>query len=100
MRVELVNLGETTNTEALKVVQGIRNAGFSADRDVMNRKAKAQFKTADKLGATLVLTLGEDELAAGMINVRVMATREEKQVPLTDIYENFATIYDEMTKGE
>lgn len=96
----VVNLGETTNTEALKVVQGIRNAGFSADRDVMNRKAKAQFKTADKLGATLVLTLGEDELAAGMINVRVMATREEKQVPLTDIYENFATIYDEMTKGE
>jgi histidyl-tRNA synthetase len=95
-----VNLGEATNIEALKVVQAIRNAGFSADRDVMNRKAKAQFKTADKEAATLVFTLGEDELAAGMINVKAMATREEKRVSLTDIYESFTTIYDEMTKGE
>jgi histidyl-tRNA synthetase len=96
----VVNLGEATNIEALKVVQAIRNAGFSADRDVMNRKAKAQFKTADKEAATLVFTLGEDELAAGMINVKAMATREEKRVSLTDIYESFTTIYDEMTKGE
>ncbi|EOT26454.1 histidine--tRNA ligase [Enterococcus saccharolyticus] len=96
----VVNLGETTNIEALKVVQAIRNAGFSADRDVMNRKAKAQFKTADKENATLVFTLGEDELAAGMINVKAMATREEKRVSLADVYESFATIYDEMTKGE
>ncbi len=96
----VVNLGEATNLEALKVVQAIRNAGFSADRDVMNRKAKAQFKTADKLDATLVLTLGEDELAAGEINVKAMATREEKRVPLADIYQSFAAIYDEMTKGE
>ncbi|MCD5003445.1 histidine--tRNA ligase [Enterococcus saccharolyticus] len=96
----VVNLGEATNVEALKVVQAIRNAGFSADRDVMNRKAKAQFKTADKLNAALVLTLGEDELAAGMINVKAMATREEKRVPLTEIYQSFPTIYDEMTKGE
>ncbi len=96
----VVNLGEATNIEALKVVQAIRNAGFSADRDVMNRKAKAQFKTADKEAATLVFTLGEDELAAGMINVKAMATREEKRVPLVDIYESFTTIYDEMTKGE
>ncbi|MGX7196056.1 histidine--tRNA ligase [Enterococcus olivae] len=96
----IVNLGATTNIEALKVVQAIRNAGFSADRDVMDRKAKAQFKSADKAGATLVLTLGEDELAEGMINVKAMETREEKRVPLTDIYQSFETIYDEMTKGE
>lgn len=93
----VVGLGEATNMESLKVVQAIRGFGFSADRDFMGRKAKAQFKTADKEGAKLVLTLGEDELSDGVINVKDSATREEKAFPLTDIYEDFAAIYDEMT---
>lgn len=93
----VVGLGEATNMETLKVVQAIRGFGFSADRDFMGRKAKAQFKTADKEGAKLVLTLGEDELEKGVINVKDSATREEKAFPLVDIYEDFAAIYDEMT---
>lgn len=93
----VVGLGEATNMESLKVVQAIRGFGFSADRDFMGRKAKAQFKTADKEGAKLVLTLGEDELSNGVINVKDSATRKEKAFPLTDIYEDFAAIYDEMT---
>ena len=93
----VVGLGEATNMESLKVVQAIRGFGFSADRDFMGRKAKAQFKTADKEGAKLVLTLGEDELSNGVINAKDSATREEKAFPLTDIYEDFAAIYDEMT---
>ncbi|GGI64941.1 histidine--tRNA ligase [Enterococcus alcedinis] len=96
----VVNLGEVVNLEALKVVQKIRQAGFSADRDVLNRKAKGQFKTADRLNATLVLTLGESELESGMINVKAMATRKEIQVPLTAIYEDFGAVYDQMTKEE
>jgi len=93
----VVGLGDVTNLEALKVVQAIRGFGFSADRDFMGRKAKAQFKTADKEGAKLVLTLGEDELAKGVINVKDSATREEKAFPLADLYDGFAAIYDEMT---
>ena len=92
----VVGLGAETNMETLKVVQAIRGFGFSADRDFMGRKAKAQFKTADKEGAKLVLTLGEDELEKGVINVKDSATREEKAFPLADLYEDFAAIYDEM----
>ncbi|MDN5810599.1 MAG: histidine--tRNA ligase [Tetragenococcus koreensis] len=92
----VVNIGDFTNVEALKVTQAIRAAGFSADRDVMGRKAKAQFKSADKEGAKLVLTLGEDELNAGMINVKSMASGEEKRIALTAIYNDFTQIFDEM----
>ncbi|WP_316479522.1 His/Gly/Thr/Pro-type tRNA ligase C-terminal domain-containing protein, partial [Enterococcus faecium] len=49
---------------------------FSADRDFMNRKAKAQFKTADKANAKLVLVIGEDELASQTINVKEMNQAE------------------------
>lgn len=93
----VVGIGEATNLEALKVVQAIRNFGFSADRDVMNRKAKAQFKTADKANAKLVLVLGEDELNNQTINVKSMADRKEKSFSLQEIYQRFDEVYDEMT---
>lgn len=93
----VVGLGEATNLESLKLLQAIRNFGFSADRDFMNRKAKAQFKSADKEGAKLVLTIGENELAEGVVNIKGMASREEKAFPLTEVYSRFDEIYDEMT---
>lgn len=96
----VVSLGEATNIEALQIVQNIRQAGFSAERDVMNRKAKAQFKTADKLNAQLVLTIGETELANGVVNVKNLATRVEKAYPLTQIQTQFETVYQEMMQTE
>ncbi|MEQ3506057.1 histidine--tRNA ligase [Enterococcus cecorum] len=96
----VVSLGEATNIEALQIVQSIRQAGFSAERDVMNRKAKAQFKTADKLNAQLVLTIGETELANGVVNVKNLATRVEKAYPLTQIQTQFETVYQEMMHTE
>ncbi|CAI3250205.1 histidine--tRNA ligase [Enterococcus cecorum] len=96
----VVSLGEATNIEALQIVQSIRQAGFSAERDVMNRKAKAQFKTADKLNAQLVLTIGETELANGVANVKNLATRVEKAYPLTQIQTQFETVYQEMMHTE
>ena len=97
----VVHLGDETNVEALKLVQAIRNAGFSADRDYMGRKAKAQFKSADKAKARLVVTIGDSELAEQQVKIKNMATRVEATYPLAKIYDEFATVYDEMiTKGE
>lgn len=97
----VVHLGDETNVEALKLVQAIRNAGFSADRDYMGRKAKAQFKSADKAKARLVVTIGDSEMAEQQVKIKNMATRVEATYPLAKIYDEFATVYDEMiTKGE
>lgn len=95
----VVHLGEETNIEALKVVQAIRQAGYSADRDYMGRKAKAQFKSADKAKAKLVLTLGESELEAGVIKVKNMATRTESEYTLETVYTDFNQIFDEMSQS-
>lgn len=92
----VVGIGTETNVETLKLVQTIRNFGFSAERDFMNRKPKAQFKSAAKLNAKLVLTLGEAELTDGIVNVKSMASRKEKSFPLNDIYQRFDEVYDEM----
>lgn len=87
--VYVVGLGEKTNSETLKLVQAVRNAGLVGERDYLNRKAKAQFKSADKLNAKAVLTIGDDELEQKVVRVKNMTTSEEEMVSLSDVYENF-----------
>lgn len=92
----IVGIGEEVNAEVLRLVLSLRHQGFSAERDFLNRKMKAQFKTANKLNARLVLTIGENELSHNEINIKNMATGEQVTKPLAEVYTQFATIYDEM----
>lgn len=85
--VFVIGFGESTNLETLKVVQAVRSAGLSADRDFLNRKIKNQFKTANKKNARVVMTLGENELENGTINFKVMKSGKESSIELEEIYE-------------
>ena len=92
----IVGIGEEVNAETLRLVLALRHQGFSVERDFLNRKMKAQFKTANKLNARLVLTIGESELEKQEINIKNMATGEQITKPLAEVYHHFATIYEDM----
>ncbi|MGG3999554.1 histidine--tRNA ligase [Anoxybacillus kestanbolensis] len=77
-----VALGEQAKEEAVALVAALRKEGISAEKDYQDRKVKAQLKAADRLHATYVAILGEDELQKGVINVKHMATGEQQEVPL------------------
>jgi histidyl-tRNA synthetase len=83
----LVSLGEQAQDYTVKLLQILRLAGFSAERDYLNRKLKAQMKAADRLNAKFVAILGEDELKANKINVKIMESGEQRELNL----ENFIT---------
>ncbi|AQW22130.1 histidine--tRNA ligase [Lentilactobacillus curieae] len=87
--VYAVGIGEGTSEATLKIVQALRNDGFSADRDYLDRKPKAQFKSADKLNAQFTITIGEKELESDSANVKSMVSGKEVNVPLKDITANF-----------
>lgn len=91
--VYIVGMGENTNVETLKMAQAIRAAGYSADRDYMDRKVKAQFRTASRSGAKVVITVGDDELAKKTAKLKVMASGKEVSVPFADIYSHFETVF-------
>ncbi len=78
----VVALGEQAKEEAVALVAALRQEGVSAEKDYQDRKVKAQLKAADRLHATYVAILGEDELQKGVINVKHMATGEQQEVPL------------------
>ncbi|AMV62042.1 Histidyl-tRNA synthetase [Pediococcus damnosus] len=96
--VYVVGIGDETKSETLKIVETIRNNGFSTDQDYLDRKPKSQFKTADRLNAKIVITLGNDELAQKVVNLKVMATGDEQQVKLEDVYDNFPKLFGKFLK--
>ena len=70
---------------AFSLVQECRDAGIACDMSHQERSLKSQFKLANKLRATYVVTLGPDEVASGRANLRNMATHEEREVALADL---------------
>ena len=86
-------LGQEVNVEALELVQALRQQGFSAERDYLNRKLKAQFKTADNFGAKLIITLGESEIEKNQVTIKNNQTRKELTVNLETVRTNFKDVF-------
>lgn len=85
-------LGSEANSKALELVQAVRSQGFSAERDYLGRKIKAQFKSADLFNAKTILTLGGSEIEAGQVTVKNNQTRQEVLVSFDDITRHFASV--------
>ena len=87
--VYIAVLGEGANIKALELVQALRQQGFKAERDYLNRKLKAQFKSADVFATRALITLGESEVETGKVTVKNNQTREEVEVSLETISKKF-----------
>jgi histidyl-tRNA synthetase len=87
--VFLASLGEEAKDYTVGLLQQLRTAGFSAERDYLDRKIKAQFKAADRLKAKYVAVLGDDELKNNKINVKNMATGEQVEFDLNTFIKQF-----------
>ena len=94
--VYIAVLGDGANVKALELVQALRQQGFKAERDYLNRKLKAQFKSADVFAAKTLITLGESEVESGQVTVKNNQTREEVEVALETINQNFSEIFEKL----
>jgi histidyl-tRNA synthetase len=82
--VFFVTLAEEARIPAMRLAGALREEGLSADLDYGGRGMRAQFKHADRAGATYAAILGEDELAQGVVTVRDMASGGEQKVSVAD----------------
>lgn len=85
----LAALGDEAKDYTVGLLQQLRMAGFSAERDYLDRKIKAQFKAADRLKAKYVAVLGDEELKNNKINVKNMATGEQVEIDLYSFIKYF-----------
>ena len=81
----VVGIGDTVSDMVLRVAHELRNLGYSTEEDYLNRKPKAQFKSADKMDAKYVVTIGESEMESKTFNLKNMSTGEQHEVPVEEI---------------
>jgi histidyl-tRNA synthetase len=85
---------------ALALADRLRRVGIATDLDVMARGLRAQMKQADRLGARLVVVLGEDEVRRGAAVIREMATGAQEETALDALPESLAARLQSGTAGK
>lgn len=87
-KIDIYVASSTENTQyVMKLVKNLRDNGFAVESNLMDRSLKAQFKYADKIGASFVLTIGDDEISSTEISIKNMKTSEQNKVKDTEILE-------------
>ncbi|MBT3287043.1 MAG: histidine--tRNA ligase [Victivallales bacterium] len=81
--VYVVSLGADAVTPGLALAQCLRQSGLDlrVRAETAGRSMKAQMRTANRLGARLVLIQGENELAEGVVLCKSMASSDQVSVP-------------------
>jgi histidyl-tRNA synthetase len=70
------------------VAEELRAAGVPAIAELASRSAKAALKRADRLGARLVILIGDDEQAAGEVTLKNLASGEQRRAPRSEVLKN------------
>jgi len=68
----------------------LRRRGVAAEWDYDGRSLKSQLRRADRLGARIVAIVGENELAAGVVQLRDMTEKTQREVPAADLVDTLA----------
>lgn len=85
-RIYIAGMDGKTRALAFETAAYLRTNGVSAEVDHMQRSIKAQFKYADKIGAEFVAVIGEEELNAGVVNVKKMDDGSTFAVKIKELY--------------
>jgi len=85
--VYIASVSEQTKHAVFALALRLRKAHIQAEMDFEGRSLKAQMRQANKQGAAVVLVVGPDELAAGEVTLKDMATGLEEKVALNEVVE-------------
>lgn len=84
-----VNFGRTEETYLLPLIAKVRQAGIRTELYPEAAKMKKQMGYADAKKIPFVAIVGENEIAAGKINLKNMLTGEQELVSLEELIDRF-----------
>lgn len=88
----IASMGENASFKAAEIAKDLRSEGLCVQFDTVGRGFKAQMKYANKIGASYVLVLGDNELETGEIKLKNMADGKEREMNLDTFTENFQSV--------
>ena len=80
-RVLFTNLGEKETAYTIPVAASLRAVGISCEIYPDNTKLKKQFEYADRKGIPYLAIVGDQEMAAGTVTLKDLATGQQQAVP-------------------
>ncbi len=81
-------MGEEAQRWTFALAHRLRRRGRRVELEGETRSLKSQMRRADKLGASVVLIAGPDEMEKGRALVRRMSTKEQAEVDFADVEES------------
>ena len=88
-KVLFANFGTAPAAESLRIVKELRAKGIPAEVYPDSAKMKKQIGYANALNVPYFAMIGDDELAAGTVGVKNMATGEQVSLPAADVVKFF-----------
>lgn len=85
--VFIVTMGSEAKKAGAKLLKELRDAGISAEGDIMGRNMKKQLRHANAIGASKVLMIGDDELAQNSVTLKDMKTSEQVSLSMENVVE-------------
>lgn len=91
--IYFATMGDAALEKAMELSEALREYGYFAEYDVMNRGLKAQMKYANKIGAAFTVVLGDNELESRVVKLKEMTEGTETEVRLD---EKFTGVFEEI----
>jgi len=85
--IYLAALGEKSLSLAFEWKSALCLEGIKTEMDFGDKSLKSQMKRADRLGATHVLIVGDNEIKQGSVILRNMTTKEQISIPIEHVVE-------------
>jgi histidyl-tRNA synthetase len=90
VQVLFINFGDKEQTYCLKLLKELRENGISSELYPTSAKMKKQMKYANDKGAKYVALVGENEMNAGLIQLKNMDSGEQLEMSIDEVIAHFS----------
>ena len=93
-------VGAEVVDDAFSLVEQIRALGYSVEMPFVPSKLGSMFKKAERSGAKFALIIGPEELARGMVNLKNLDSKEQKEVAIETLDETLDAEFEKLENPE
>tara|TARA_B100001750_G_scaffold50566_1_gene38410 strand:- start:4886 stop:6130 length:1245 start_codon:yes stop_codon:yes gene_type:complete len=80
-KIYLIGLGDKARSTMMKILNNIRSSGYYVEFDSLRRSLKAQLRESNKLGASITIIIGEQEMEGQCAQIKDLTSGNQESVP-------------------
>ena len=81
----MISLGDKARSTMIKILNNIRSSGYYVEFDSLRRSLKAQLRESNKLGASITIIIGDQEIEEQCAQIKNLKSGNQESVPFDSI---------------